>query len=86
MHPRVFGVVLSLAVLAGSAGLARADDNAAIDVSLGDVSLNKVAFLVAEDNGIYKKYGLDVHQFITAKAAQRDLDELTTLGAAGTIS
>lgn len=75
MHPRafgrVFGVVLALAVFAGGAGLARAEDNAAIDVSLGDVSLNKVAFLVAEDNGIYKKYGLDVRQFITAKAAAR---------------
>jgi NitT/TauT family transport system substrate-binding protein len=42
-----------------------------VSVSLGDVSLNKVAFLVAADNGIYRKYGLDVHQFITASAADR---------------
>jgi NitT/TauT family transport system substrate-binding protein len=42
-----------------------------VSVSLGDVSLNKVAFLVAADNGIYQKYGLDVHQFITAGAADR---------------
>jgi NitT/TauT family transport system substrate-binding protein len=34
---------------------AHAQESAAIDVSLGDVSLNKVAFLVAKDNGIYKK-------------------------------
>ncbi|HTI87162.1 MAG TPA: ABC transporter substrate-binding protein [Alphaproteobacteria bacterium] len=50
---------------------AHAQESAAIDVSLGDVSLNKVAFLVAKDNGIYKKYGLDIHQFITAQAANR---------------
>lgn len=42
-----------------------------IEVSLGDVSLNKVAFLVAADNGIYEKNGLAVHQFITANAADR---------------
>ncbi|GAA3068299.1 hypothetical protein GCM10010464_35690 [Pseudonocardia yunnanensis] len=42
-----------------------------LSVSLGDVSLNKVAFLVAADNGIYQKYGLDVHEFITAGAADR---------------
>jgi NitT/TauT family transport system substrate-binding protein len=42
-----------------------------LEVSLGDVSLNKVAFLVAGDNGIYEKNGLAVHQFITAGAADR---------------
>jgi NitT/TauT family transport system substrate-binding protein len=42
-----------------------------VEVSLGDVSLNKVAFLVAADNGIYEKYGLAVHQFITPNAADR---------------
>lgn len=42
-----------------------------INVALGDVSLNKVAFLIAEDNGIYEKYDLDVHQFITKGAADR---------------
>jgi NitT/TauT family transport system substrate-binding protein len=42
-----------------------------VSVSLGDVSLNKVAFLVAADDGIYQKYGLNVHQFITAGAADR---------------
>lgn len=42
-----------------------------IEVSLGDVSLNKVAFLVAGDNGLYTKNGLEVHQFITASAAER---------------
>lgn len=42
-----------------------------IDVSLGDVSLNKVAFLVAADNSIYEKNGLKIRQFITKEAASR---------------
>jgi ABC-type nitrate/sulfonate/bicarbonate transport system substrate-binding protein len=41
-----------------------------LDVALGDVSLNKVSFLIAADAGIYAKNGLDVHQFITPGAAQ----------------
>jgi len=41
-----------------------------LDVALGDVSLNKVSFLIAADAGIYAKNGLDVHQFITPAAAE----------------
>src|SRR5258706_1053701 len=41
-----------------------------LGVALGDVSLNKVSFLIAADAGIYAKNGLDVHQFITPGAAQ----------------
>lgn len=67
----MLGFVLCLAIAAGGAGPVRAQENTPIDVSLGDVSLNKVAFLVAEDSGIYKKYGLTIHQFITASAASR---------------
>jgi NitT/TauT family transport system substrate-binding protein len=40
-----------------------------LDVALGDVSLNKVSFLIAADTGIYARNGLDVHQFITPGAA-----------------
>ena len=40
-----------------------------IDVSLGDVSINKVPFLIAADAGIYAKNGLEVHQYITPTAA-----------------
>src|SRR5215207_1841639 len=63
--------ILTAALLAGSVGAAQAQDLIPIDVSLGDVSLNKVAFLVAGDNGIYEKNGLKVRQFITANAANR---------------
>jgi NitT/TauT family transport system substrate-binding protein len=41
-----------------------------VDVALGDVSLNKVPFLIAADQGIYARNGLDVHQFITPAAAE----------------
>jgi len=76
-----------------------ASADSAIDVSLGDVSLNKVAFLVAADNGIYEKNGLTIHQFITKGAAARisrsgidvpaefigtdDQDEKTPIGIGG---
>ena len=41
-----------------------------VEVSLGDVSINKVPQLVAADQGIYAKYGLDVHQTISTGAAR----------------
>jgi NitT/TauT family transport system substrate-binding protein len=57
-------------VAAAAVATAAAQEKAVhVDVSLGDVSLNKVAFLIADDAGIYKKHGLDVAQFITPGAA-----------------
>lgn len=57
-------------VLAGMASpLFAADKLTSVDVSLGDVSINKVPFLIAADSGIYARNGLDVHQFITPGAA-----------------
>ena len=41
-----------------------------VEVALGDVSLQKVPFIIAADAGIYAKNGLDVHQFITPRAAR----------------
>lgn len=61
--------VLSLALLAGAPAFAA--DSKPIDVALGDVSINKVTFLVAADAGIYEKNGLNVHQFITPDAAEK---------------
>ena len=58
------GLLLSLAALPAYA----ADKLISVDVALGDVSLNKVSFLIAADAGIYAKNGLDVHQFITPGA------------------
>jgi NitT/TauT family transport system substrate-binding protein len=65
------GLCVAAALVGGIIGSAQAQDLIPVEVSLGDVSLNKVAFLVAADNGIYEKNGLKVRQFITAKAAGR---------------
>lgn len=63
---------LYAAVLVAGLGCgAEAQELISVEVSLGDVSLNKVAFLVAADNGIYEKNGLKIRQYITAKAAAR---------------
>ncbi len=43
---------------------------ASVDVALGDVTINKIPFLIAADSGIYQSNGLDVHQFITRDAAE----------------
>src|SRR5690349_24746764 len=66
-----YGILAAAALTAGLIGTAHSQDTLPVEVSLGDVSLNKVAFLVAADNGIYEKNGLKVRQFITAKAASR---------------
>ena len=58
---------LALAAVAPSSGIAQ---STRVDVSLGDVSINKVPQLVAADQGLYAKYGLDVHQTISAGAAR----------------
>ena len=63
----LFGIFVALA--AGAAAQA-ADRPIKVDVALGDVSLNKVPFLIAADAGIYAKNGLDVRQFITPAAAE----------------
>ena len=65
--------ILSIAcmALAGLLQPAGAQELTKVRVSLGDVSLNKLIFAVAQDAGIFKKHGLDVEQFITASAAAR---------------
>jgi NitT/TauT family transport system substrate-binding protein len=58
-----------VAAACGTGPTAPADPPIAVDVALGDVSINKVPFLVAADAGLYAKHGLDVRQFITPGAA-----------------
>ena len=66
-----YGVALGLALACAAALPSRgADRQIPVDVALGDVSLNKVSFLIAADAGIYARNGLDVHQYITPGAAQ----------------
>ena len=61
---------LASCVLLGVLSAAGQEPLIHVQVSLGDVSLNKVAFLIAEDSGIYKKNGLEVEQLITPAAAE----------------
>jgi len=58
---------LALAAVWPSSGI---EQLTRVDVSLGDVSINKVPQLVAADQGLYAKHGLDVHQTISAGAAR----------------
>src|SRR5579872_1603839 len=66
------GLVLTgmIAAFGASCAASATDRLVPPTVALGDVSLNKVPFLIAADAGIYAKNGLDVHQFITPAAAE----------------
>ena len=65
---RIFALVaVALAAVARTPGV---DQPIEVEVSLGDVSINKVPQLVAADQGLYAKYGLDVHQTISTGAAR----------------
>ena len=55
---------------AGRAQEKPADKLIPVTVELGDVSLTKLPFIMAADNGIYERNGLKVSQFITPGAAQ----------------
>ena len=57
-----------LVLLFAATSLEAAEDMTTVDVVLDDVSVNKVPFLIAADNGIYAKNGLDVRLHINADA------------------
>jgi NitT/TauT family transport system substrate-binding protein len=64
------GLMLAIALICAGASARAAESLIALDVALGDVSLNKVLFLIAADGGIYQRNCLEVHQFITPGAAE----------------
>ena len=69
-----FGFLSLTACALAWPGAVRAQEKAGstlipVTVELGDVSLTKLPFIVAADNGIYEKNGLKVSQFITPAAA-----------------
>lgn len=66
---RQFALTGLLGLTAASGIAQQKDTPISVRVSLGDVSLNKVSFLIADDTGIYRKHGLDVAQLITPSAA-----------------
>jgi len=68
-------VFLRIAFAAALAGFfvehaAAADRLVTVEVDMGDISLNKVPYLIAADTGIYARNGLDVRQYITPAAAE----------------
>ena len=66
----VLVLIIAAAILAASALPAPAQQQPIrIRVSLGDVSLNKLIFVIAQEEGIYKKNGLEIEQYITPRAA-----------------
>jgi NitT/TauT family transport system substrate-binding protein len=63
--------LLLLPLLLGMAAPAQAQEAPLkVSVGLGDVSLTKLIFVVAYEEGIYKKNGLDVAQYIDPRAAE----------------
>jgi len=69
---RGWTAALWLLLITGLAGTAAAAQQKLthVTVALGDVSLNKLIFIVAQDAGLYKKNGLEVDQYITPGAAE----------------
>jgi ABC-type nitrate/sulfonate/bicarbonate transport system substrate-binding protein len=66
--------LVSLLVLAAPAAFAgQAAAPIQLEVSLGDVSLNKVPFLVAADAGIYAKHGLPIRRGARAWMFRRNM-------------
>ncbi len=73
--PKLFGLLMLAACASSWPGAAGAQEKAAdklipVTVELGDVSLTKLPFIMAADNGIYERNGLKVSQYITPGAAQ----------------
>jgi ABC-type nitrate/sulfonate/bicarbonate transport system substrate-binding protein len=62
-------LALALACLSGEPA-GSVERLVALDVDMGDISLNKVPYLIASDTGIYARNGLDVRQYITPAAAE----------------
>lgn len=70
MKRQTYCVALAGLVLSALASPASAQQQLTkIRVSLGDVSLNKLIFVIAQEEGIYQKNGLQIEQYITPRAA-----------------
>jgi ABC-type nitrate/sulfonate/bicarbonate transport system substrate-binding protein len=68
---RILAACLLAPLAAALAAPARAQDAPLkVTVELGDVSVTKLPFVMAAEAGIYKRNGLDVHQYITPRAAE----------------
>lgn len=59
-------MILSITLLAAGGRAAEPAQQATLDLLLGDVSLNKLPFVLAFDEGIYERHGLDVRPMFSA--------------------
>jgi len=66
---RFHALLLLLCLFPAIVVTASAQQEIPLQVSLGDVSLNKLIFVIALEQGIYQKNGLKVEQYITPRAA-----------------
>ena len=69
MRRSIVWLVIACALFVSAPVRAQTPPLIPLEVGLGDVSLTKLIFLVAYDAGVYTKDGLDVHQYITPRAA-----------------
>ena len=60
LQPRNLLGIIALCSLAAAATPLHGQEKLPVRVAMGDVSINKVPHLVALDNGLFDKYGLDV--------------------------
>ena len=65
-----YALGMILAALLCAAPARAAENLISVDVGLGDITINKIPFLIAADNGIYERNGLEIHQFISPGAAE----------------
>ena len=62
---------LMLVLLFSSAGINAQQGNEPLLVPLTDVSTNKLPYIVAEEEGIFDKYGLNIQLYMTPHAAEK---------------
>jgi NitT/TauT family transport system substrate-binding protein len=64
-------LLATLTLVVGATAATAADEKLlSVDVGLGDVSLTKLIFILADEHEIYRANGLAVRQFITPRAAE----------------
>lgn len=71
MFLKRFFMIVVCGLIVSAAGAAQGQDRLPLKIRLGDVSINKVPFLIAKDLRIYDKYGLDVDVKLSRNAVER---------------
>ncbi len=67
---RMFFCLITMGLLTGISNLGWGQQRIPVKIALGDVEIHKVPFMIAKDQGIYEKNGLDADVFFTTGAAE----------------